>query len=236
VRGRPTPHLSVYADRSRLAPAGGAVVQLARFLDVGMRAPEGSRDELEGPFDHRAPRWRDDVGRADGRGAPRRGSCDHATACGDAYRVGMQERNRQNIVGIVLAVVLVVGLGLSRVLGGVMGEPGPTCDDPIAWHDAAREVGRQSAIVGPVVAASFEPDIGGAPTFLNLGSAHPEPERFDVVIYDDVRERFDRPPEQVLVGEYVCVLGEVRDRDGVPQIILDSPGWLWIEEGPLPGG
>lgn len=147
----------------------------------------------------------------------------------------MEQRQRRNLVGIVLGVLLVVGFGLSRVLGGAMGEPGPTCDDPIAWSDASTEVGRSSAIVGPVADASFEPDVGGAPTFLNLGNAHPDPDRFDVVIYEDVRERFDAPPEDALVGEHVCVLGEVRDRDGVPQTILRGPGWLWVEEGVPPG-
>ncbi len=147
----------------------------------------------------------------------------------------MEERRKGNLVGIVLGVLLVVGFGLSRVLGGVMGEPAATCDDPVTWQDAAQEVGRSSAIVGQVVDAAFEPDVGGAPTFLNLGNAHPDPERFDVVIYEDVRERFDSAPEEVFLGEYVCVLGEVRDRDGVPQIILQGPGWIWIEEGRPPG-
>lgn len=147
----------------------------------------------------------------------------------------MEEPRKGNLVGIVLGVLLVAGFGLSRVLGGVMGEPAPTCDDPITWQDAEQEVGRSSAIVGQVVDANFEPDIGGAPTFLNLGNAHPQPERFDVVIYEDVRERFDRAPEDALLEEYVCVLGEVRERDGVPQIILQGPGWIWIEEGVPPG-
>ena len=147
----------------------------------------------------------------------------------------MEERRKGNLVGIVLGVLLVVGFGLSRVLGGVMGEPAATCDDPVIWQDAAQEVGQASAIVGQVADASFEPDIGGAPTFLNLGNAHPDPERFDVVIYEDVRERFESAPEEAFIGEYVCVLGEVRERDGVPQIILQGPGWIWIEEGVPPG-
>lgn len=147
----------------------------------------------------------------------------------------MDQRRRRNLFGIVLAVMLVVGFGLSRVMSGVVGEPLPTCDDPVSWEDAAGEVGRSSAILGPVVAGTFEPDIGGAPTFLNLGNEHPDPDRFDVVIYEDVRDRFATPPEEAMVGEHVCVLGEVRDRDGVPQIVLQSPGWIWIEEGMPPG-
>lgn len=147
----------------------------------------------------------------------------------------MEERRRGNLVGIVLGILLVIGFGLSRVLGGVMGEPAPTCDDPVPWHEATQEVGRSSAIVGQVADANLEPEVGGAPTFVNLGNAYPDPERFDVVIYDDVRERFEGPPEDLLVDEYVCVLGEVQERDGVPQIVLQGPGWIWVEDGVPPG-
>ncbi len=147
----------------------------------------------------------------------------------------MESRQRRNLAGIVLGVLLVVGFGLSRVLGGISGEPGATCEDPVAWHQAMEEVGESSAIVGEVVSANHEPDIGGSPTFLNLGNAFPDDDRFDVVIYEDVRDRFEEAPGDTLVGEYVCILGEVRERDGVPQIVLQGPGWLWVEDGVPPG-
>lgn len=127
-----------------------------------------------------------------------------------------------NVGGIVLAVALVLGFGLARVLGGVPDPPTSTCDDPIPWDAAASVEGETAAIAGPVAAASFQPDVGGAPTFLNLGNAHPDPDRFDVVIYEDVREGFEQPPEEAFEGEVVCVQGRVRDRDGVPQMILES--------------
>ncbi len=144
----------------------------------------------------------------------------------------MDSRRVRNIVGIALGVVLVVGFGLSRVVGGagLGGDPAATCDDPVRWDQAGEVVGQVSAIVGPVVAATTAEDIGGAPTFLNLGNAHPAPERFDVVIYEDVREGFDASPE-ALQGRNVCVRGEVRERDGVPQIVLRGPGWLSDQDG-----
>lgn len=54
-------YLSVQSDRSRIAPPGGAVVQLARYLGIGERAPDGTRDELEAMLDLVADRWRDEV-------------------------------------------------------------------------------------------------------------------------------------------------------------------------------
>jgi hypothetical protein len=73
-----------------------------------------------------------------------------------------------------------------------------------------------------VAAATHAPDVGGAPTFVNLGNAHPDPERFDVVIYAQARAGFERPPEAALPGRTVCAVGDVRLRDGVPQIVVDT--------------
>jgi glycine/D-amino acid oxidase-like deaminating enzyme len=52
-------YLSVQSDRSRIAPAGGAVVQAARFLPLGENAPDGTRDELESLLDLALGGWRD---------------------------------------------------------------------------------------------------------------------------------------------------------------------------------
>lgn len=135
-------------------------------------------------------------------------------------------RRARTIVGVLVGGVLVVGLGVGRLLGGLPDDPPVTCEDPVPWRAAGRVVGEPAAVVGPVVATVHAPELGGGPTFLNLGNPHPDEARFDVVIYEDVRARFDRPPEQVFDGVEVCVQGRVRDRDGVPQIILDGPGLI----------
>lgn len=143
----------------------------------------------------------------------------------------MDSRRVRTVVGLGVAVLLFVGFGVGRLFGGVnpFGDTAaPTCDDPLAWDRADRAVGQPAAVAGPVVAATHAPDVGGAPTFLNLGNPHPEEPRFDVVIYEDVRERFDAAPEQALAGVEVCVQGRVRDRDGVPQIVLDGPAMLTV--------
>jgi phytoene dehydrogenase-like protein len=57
-------YLSVQSDTSRIAPEGGAVVQVARFLAAGEHAPDGTRDRLEGLLDQVLPAWRDSVVRA----------------------------------------------------------------------------------------------------------------------------------------------------------------------------
>jgi phytoene dehydrogenase-like protein len=54
-------YLSVQSDVSRTAPAGGAVVQVARFLPAGEAAPAGTRARLEALLDQALPAWRDAV-------------------------------------------------------------------------------------------------------------------------------------------------------------------------------
>ena len=141
----------------------------------------------------------------------------------------MDQRRVRTIVGVALGVLLVIGFGASRLLAGLPADGGggpPPCDEAIAWDDTDGVVGRSAAVVGPVADAAFAPDVGGEPTFLNLGAAHPDPDRFDIVVYADVREGFADRLEERFVGRTVCVRGEVREREGVPQIVLDHPSLL----------
>ncbi len=135
----------------------------------------------------------------------------------------MLARLRTLLVGAVI-VLAVVAIGLGRTLSEAPGDP-VDCDDPVAWDAAGQVVGESAAIEGPVTDVTHAPEVGGAPTFLNLGAAHPEEPRFDVVVYEDTREAFDAPLED-LEGATVCVVGEVRTRDGVPQIVLGAPPQL----------
>ena len=139
------------------------------------------------------------------------------------------DRDRLRLfAGIALAVVVVIAFGLSRIgaVGGVGGGPAPTCQDPVAWDDTSLRAGQRTAVTGVVVQVGSAPEAGGAPSFLNLGNAHPDDERFDIVIYEQVGERFDVRPGPAWEGREVCVQGRVRDRDGVLQIILEDPAYL----------
>jgi phytoene dehydrogenase-like protein len=54
-------YLSVQSDASLIAPAGGAVIQAARFLPLGGHAPADTRARLEALLDLVASGWRDEV-------------------------------------------------------------------------------------------------------------------------------------------------------------------------------
>lgn len=135
---------------------------------------------------------------------------------------------RRGVAVAVAAAVLAVVFAAGRVLTGGIDPDPPDCADPVAWTDAAAHEGDRAAVVGPVAGATHAPDVGGEPTFLNLGNPHPDPERFDVVIYRELRDAFDPPPEVRFADHDVCVVGRVRVRDGVPQIILDRPADIEI--------
>lgn len=120
----------------------------------------------------------------------------------------------------------VLAIAVARLFGELGGGAPPVrCDEPIAWDEAAEAIGRSAAVAGPAVAVTRAEEVGGQPTFINLGAPHPEQPRFDVVVYDDVATRFDEPLAG-LAGETVCAVGEVRERDGVPQTIIDAPPQL----------
>jgi hypothetical protein len=122
---------------------------------------------------------------------------------------------------------LAIAVAAARLAGQTV-EHGASCEAPLAWDQAAERVGQQVAVAGRVAATAYVRDVGGEPTFLNLGHAHPEPHRFDVVIYGDLREGFDAPPENQFADREVCVVGRVRLREGVPQIVLRSPAAIII--------
>lgn len=54
-------YLSVHSAAAALAPAGGAVIHVARYLGMAGADPAGHRAELEGLLDAAQPGWRDEL-------------------------------------------------------------------------------------------------------------------------------------------------------------------------------
>ncbi len=128
---------------------------------------------------------------------------------------------------LIAAIVMGVGrLGSGLIdQGGSGSVPDPDCSTAIAWDVAPEHEGDTVTVEGPVVGASHVEGVSGQPTFLNVGADHPDPDRFTVVIWNDVRVQFDQPPETLFSGQEICVSGEVAIYDdGSSQIVLDRPG------------
>ena len=62
----------------------------------------------------------------------------------------------------------------------------------------------------------------GSPTFLNIGNAYPDKNRFTVVIWKDYRENFKVLPETYYQGKTICVTGLITEYEGVPEIEVRS--------------
>lgn len=122
---------------------------------------------------------------------------------------------------LAVSAVLFVGLLLSRHLVGPQSSPGPAVG-PIPAHEADGHVGEQAQVCGTVVEGTHVSEIGGEPTFLNLGDAHPNQD-FTVVIWASDRPKWSTPPETLYEGQSVCITGSVEMHDGTAQIIASSP-------------
>jgi hypothetical protein len=131
------------------------------------------------------------------------------------------------MIGALIAAIL---MGIGRLGSGLVDQSGsgpvpePDCGNAIAWEQAADHEGEQETVRGPVVGATHAENVGGQPTFLNVGADHPDPDRFTVVIWNNVRAQFDQRPEVLFAGQEICVAGEIQMHEGSPQIELQGPG------------
>jgi hypothetical protein len=102
------------------------------------------------------------------------------------------------------------------------------CQRAVTWREAEDHIGQRRNVVGPVKSTFYARGSRGRPTFLNLGRAFPNPDRFTVVIWGRNRGRFPEPPEDLYRGEYICVRGLIRLFEGVPQTFANGPSDIKI--------
>jgi len=93
------------------------------------------------------------------------------------------------------------------------------CSGAVSWQRARSLVGQRATIRGRVVDSHFAGSSSGQPTFLNMGNAYPNPNRFTVVIWRENRGSFGGSPETRYRGRTLCVTGLVQMYGGVPEII-----------------
>jgi len=115
-------------------------------------------------------------------------------------------------------------------------EPFLSLDDPavpLTTAEARDHVGEERTVCGVVESAAWIQEAKGKPTFLNLDAPWPTPV-FTVVIWEAARARFPTPPEARYPQTRVCVQGLIREREGVPQIVLEDPARIGIVVEPPP--
>lgn len=135
-------------------------------------------------------------------------------------------RKRLKYIFPVLILIIVVGLILSRVY-----QPDSTPPEPevrINAAEASDYIGTAAEVCGEVASADYVPQLGGEPTFLNLGRAHPN-QFFTAVIWSSDRAKWSRPPDQHYANREICVSGMIEIHEGTPQIIVESPDQIEVQ-------
>jgi len=96
---------------------------------------------------------------------------------------------------------------------------------------AAQYVGREAIVEGKVVEATYQARLRGRPTFLNLDKPYRE-KGFTVLIWGRDRDRFEAPPDRLLLGKLIRVRGTVVKYGETTEIVVRDP---WQIEMSLEG-
>ena len=129
--------------------------------------------------------------------------------------------------GLILRVL--TALPVSAIVASACAAPTPLgagCENSLWWRDAREHVGAWATVRGMVVDSRFAVDGEGQPTFLDLGNAYPDPDRFTVRIWGRDRVNFAAPPEQTYRNRTICVTGVIDTSVGSPGVDVTQPSSL----------
>ena len=132
---------------------------------------------------------------------------------------------------LLLSIILLIARTGFIPSGGTTPKAQELCGQAVSWKEVwespERFRGSRIAVTGTVASAAFLPGVNGQPTFLNLGNAHPQTPRFEIVIWGEYRSDFlssvPLPPEQYYKQRKLCAAGTVTLHQGVPQVEVRDP-------------
>ena len=108
--------------------------------------------------------------------------------------------------------------------------PAPAAPLPgIASADAQQHIGETNTICGVVASTRYLESTSSKPTLLNFDRPFPN-HTFSVMIPNGSRDKFKEPPETMFKGKIVCVTGAIIDYRGKPEIVVDDPAKIVIQE------
>lgn len=112
---------------------------------------------------------------------------------------------------------------------------GAPCTSCYPWEEAAQHIGEPAFVCGEVKSVTR---LVYGRVFFNIGNPYPETPSFVIMIEEDYITSFDnvfggRGWENDLVGEFVCVCGEITEYEGTPQIRPIFPAQLSLECPPV---
>ncbi|HSN74151.1 MAG TPA: OB-fold nucleic acid binding domain-containing protein, partial [Anaerolineae bacterium] len=102
----------------------------------------------------------------------------------------------------------------------------PTATAPasgvVDWQDAGHYLGQRLVVEGDVVRVHNS----GKAAFLNFAQDYQG--KFSVVIFASDFDQWPEPPDQVYLGQRVRVSGKIKDYNGAPEVIVESPDQIEI--------
>ena len=113
--------------------------------------------------------------------------------------------------------------GLAHRNDGENGEEKELPTGAISWDEAIDHIGDRATVCGPVKSTYYSTPSKGKPTFLNIGKAYPDPDRFVVIIWGSNRSNFHEPPEDYYLGKTICITGLITEWEGIAEIEVSSP-------------
>jgi cardiolipin synthase len=104
------------------------------------------------------------------------------------------------------------------------GQPAATApaSGVVDWQDAGEYLGQRLTVQGEVVRVYNS----GKAAFLNFAEAYQG--QFSVVIFAADFEQWPEPPDQVYLGQRVQVSGKIKEYQGAPEMIVESPDQIVI--------
>ncbi len=149
------------------------------------------------------------------------------SACQSSSSIGLADNTRLNVTRVD------GGCAEITMTDGAQGYipaqylcPAPSGVD---WSKAGDYVGQVSTVCGPVIAATYGPDVKGRPVWLDLGETKPSPNRFQVGIWGLYEGHPAEPPENDFLGRRVCVTGTITRSGGVTQMDVTDPWAIFVQ-------
>jgi DNA/RNA endonuclease YhcR with UshA esterase domain len=101
--------------------------------------------------------------------------------------------------------------------------------ETIRSDQAGEHIGETRTVCGPVASTRYLEGERDNPTFLNFDRPYPD-QSMSVRIPGSHRADFAEPPEVAYDGEIICVTGLIMDFRGKPQIVVEDPSQIVIQE------
>lgn len=98
----------------------------------------------------------------------------------------------------------------------------------LSWADAKYHMGEYAAVCGAVTTVTWATTSKGQPTFINIGNAYPNPNRFTALIWGENRKACESKINALYNGKNVCITGVIKQYNNLPEIEVTSPAQIEI--------